>query len=288
MLLFITADGEALTQARAVGPTSNVRAATLEVDLARPWRVGNEVERSASPLLLILGLDGSDTRLLELAFGAGADWLKGLRDEASGSEVCEAVAGAVTANAKRIDALRRSVELSETSPPSVAEKVRSALANLTADVRIVPGLDHVTGAWVETYEADDPIALAAIELLVRERRGDQLAVCGLCGCPFVTVNRIDELYCRRSAPGEALGGRTCHQLGPQRRYAAELGGHEAAYRTEYKRLDKWARRGAIDRTQLDQWRTRARAALEQGRHRRWTLDRFKRELAALEPERKDR
>lgn len=288
MNLFVDAGGQAHVGRLSLRPKGWAKAADLDVDLDRPWIVEAELEHESSPLQALLGLDGSPTRALEFAFTAGAGWLTWpIGSERDGAEVVAEVTAMVGRRSGHIEALHRALLLAD-AEPKAAERIRARLAELVATVRIVPAFDNETGRWIETYESEDPIALAAVELLVREQRGDKASECRLCGRPFLAANRSDEVYCRRAAPGQPFGGRSCHELGPQRLYAAELGELESAYRTEYKRLDKWARRDHIDRRQLDRWRKDARAALEQGRRRRWSVERFRRELEGLEPQRKGR
>ena len=139
-------------------------------------------------------------------------------------------------------------------------QARDRTDELLSRVRVVARFDLLAQPfgpdWREAYESDDIVALALAELLDVRREGAKFPICSLCGRPFQTLERTDEQYCRRPAPGEALSAasRTCQKLGPQRAYAASLGGVAAVYRARYKALDKRVRRGTLQREQVDAWR----------------------------------
>lgn len=97
------------------------------------------------------------------------------------------------------------------------------------------------------------------------------ASCANCGEPFFG-RRQDAVYCDK-----------CRTVGPQRKYEATSSPIRAAYRREYKRLDKHARRGRFSRAELDAWRVEAAALVADAERERWDGDRFRLALANISP-----
>ena len=281
VLLQIPTDQPATLDTRWLNP--GVEATDLEVDLSRARTVMPGPAEEASPLHLLTGLDGSATRLLELATWAGMDWVPGsnlaVGNRVIGTAAVERVGAAL---AKRGDDIELLAELMVELPDQ--NKARR-LADLVRGVHlaVAPFADPLTGWAVEAYESDDLVALAAAELLVRSGRREGSQVCAHCGRPFLLAGRSDAVYCRRSAPGEAVGSRTCQRIGPQRQYAERLSDLGASYRAAYKRLDLRCRRGRFSREALDLWRWKARELLETAERASWGRDRLERELSKIEP-----
>jgi len=284
-------DRTTLLWARWLLPPGAAKAASIDVDAHRTLWVRDEEEHPASPLQLVLGLDTGATRSLELALFTGVDWTLGKRLEPGEAVLGAEAVGRITAVMVRrradLAALEAAVVSTVENGPEVhpdrLTEARSALQRLTSKVGFVPGLDERTGRFVDTYEADDLIALAAVEFVLCDRDGETFAICASCGRPFMAEGRADERYCRRSAPGETAGGRTCHDVGPQRTYAQHLSGLPAIYRARYKALDKRVARGTLAREALDVWRHHARELQELATERGWSDEQFAKALHQLEP-----
>lgn len=288
-MFFILEGGEAHLIARPLVPSDEGRSASVDIDLERLYEVGEERSaRLPSPLELLLGVDGSAGRDLALCvFAAGLDWTGVGQSPVRGSEARSAVRAALDGRADDLAALRLAAGAwlgpEEADEPALWAG-RDQLARLMAGVEVVPRVSEKTGRLVATYQAADLFALAAVEMTLRVTLDEAMNRCAHCECLFLPVERSDERYCRRAAPGQPVGGRTCQQLGPQRRYEASH--HDdlrAAYRRAYKRLDVRARRGRITRDALSAWREQARLLVKRGEARRWGVARFEQELLGIEP-----
>jgi hypothetical protein len=267
------------------------------VDSARTFKLDSERELDFSPLDALLGIDGSVTRLLEvLVWGAGdvSAEAAGRSGKATGEEIVAALATVLDRRADDLIDLRRAAIAwlgNDTLPKVSSEATASALDALTRlsmPARVVAAYDTSAkdgGLWdlVVGYESDDLIALAAVETMILGTRPVALARCAHCELPFIARHRT-ETYCRRSAPGLGVGSRTCQDVGPQKRYAAALGGAEAIYRKNYKRLDNQVRRGALSRAEVDLWRDTARAALAKAKAENWSDGQYASHLQLIEPE----
>lgn len=288
--LVVSPAGEVRCSARAVD--RRVACATLSVALdADGYVVQSERAWPRSPLEALLGIIGRDsaTPRLELAECCGVDWTgRELREGHSltGRAVVELVDQALAAREGDLRWLRDAAH--GLLGPWVAseaelETLFPTLDQLVRGVQVATVVDVETGWPLPGYMSADPVALAAVEILERGRLSHEIHECAHCGAGFFAVERADELYCRRAAPGEPPGGRTCRQVGPQTRYAANLDELGRCYRRNYKRLDQRARRGAFSRTELDRWRTGAQELLAGAERRRWTVERLEAELAKIEP-----
>lgn len=272
----------------------DVASSALDVDLGRSWTVATPRPTGVvSPLGALLGTVGTDspTRRLELAvWGVGLDWAwrilgrppRRTGSKLRGSEIVEVVDEALGQLGGALELLDRAAARFEDGP------LLAGLKQLEGHVRSVGrevDLFYPGGSGpilLDAQVSDDLVGLAAVEMLLRFRAGEQAARCAHCGCTFFYAERSDEVYCRRAAPDEPIGGRTCRQVGPQRRYAANIDEFTVVYRRRYKRLDQQARRGTISRAGLDGWRTKASLFLEAAREQKWTAGEFARRLDALE------
>lgn len=290
MLLAVTEERASL-QHRAVmwgGP----RLASVQDDLQRPFRLEEEVwVPDASPLQALLGASGDTARSLTLVAsggeppnGVGIDWLLPLvgkpplrvGHELHGSEIVEVVEKGLVEIGEQLELLRAAA----TDP--FADHVQRRITSLLETVRVVPDPTSFRG-MTDAYASDDLVGLAAAELLLWGRLDRPLRTCEHCGCPFVPHKRIDEIYCRRVAPGEPLGGSTCREVGPQQRYADTQTPLQKAYRRAYKRLDLRQRRGAFSRQELDDWRVQARKLLAEAKEANWDEQRLSDALRSVEP-----
>lgn len=273
------------------------RSGSFAVDLERSFVVGSKRETVRSPLNAVLGFDGSATRYLDVAvWGLGLDWaatILGRRLPAEGTSMTGAAAlglieGAAGARSEDLRALASAAEhLGGAVEPEPRAQHVVTLSRLMAPLRITAAhrmtLDDWAGRLAPVYRADDLLALAALELVLATEAGRFVSRCAHCDRLFLPANRTDEIYCSRPAPGEVVGGRTCRQLGPQRRYSASLDDLGAAYRRAYKRLDNRERRGHILRSHLDSWRLAARSLLAEAEAAAWDRSRFEQALAEIEP-----
>lgn len=290
--VFFVLDGsEATLSARPVVPTHmGLRSTSIEVDLKRSYEVGAERGLSRSPLELLLGVDGSAGRDLALCvFAAGLDWTgeEIVDDELRGSDVRSMVRDALDARPEDLLALRQAAT-AWLGPEDVDQAAlwagRDHLARLMAGVEMVPLVREKTGKLVAAYKSADLFALAAVEITLRLTLDEAMNRCAHCGCLFLAVERSDERYCRRAAPGEPVGGRGCQEIGPRRRYeAAHVDDLRAVYRRAYKRLDVRSRRGHLGREAVAQWRQRARSLIQQAEAEEWDVQRFEHELLSIEP-----
>lgn len=271
-----------------------VASSTLAVDLDRSYAVAApRVIGATSPLSALLGTVGTDspTRRLDLAvWGAGLDWawqVLGRKPRRTGSsvrgtEIVAVVDEALGRLSGALELLDRAAARFEDGPLLAGLK---QLEGHVAGVRREVGLFYPGEGGpilLDAQVSDDLVGLAAVEMLLRFRVGERAARCAHCGCTFFYAERSDEVYCRRLAPDEPSGGRTCRQVGPQRRYAAKIDEFTVIYRRRYKRLDQRARRGTISRAGLDEWRTKASRFLEAAREQKWTAGEFARRLDAVE------
>ena len=279
--MFFILDGEEATLgARPLVPSpGGLRSASLEIDLERSYEERVDRELSRSPLELLLGIDGSAGRDLALCvFAAGLDWTGGeiVKDQLRGSDVRSIVRYALDARADDLAALRQAATAS-LWPEEPDDKA------LMAGTTMVPGISP-DGRLVVAYRSTDLFALAAVEATLRSAQGWTLNTCTHCGCLFLPVERNDERYCRRAAPGEPVTGRGCQEIGPRRRYeAAHVDDLRAVYRRAYKRLDVRSRRGHLSRDAVAQWRQQARGLIEQGEAHGWDVPRFEHALLSIEP-----
>jgi hypothetical protein len=260
-----------------------------EVDLQVEWEVFSARELEVSPLGLLLGLDGSAGRALAVAaWAAGLDWTGAeltVGSKCTGQQIVDSVT-AYLATRDRDLALVGTFASALLSPTGShldlgADEAVTRLTKLLAEVHLDLALDG--GDVVDAHVSHDLVALALAETLILSREGGELGVCSLCGCQFVVESRVDERYCRRAAPGEPYGGRTCQKLGPQRGFVNSASPLTLAYRRHFKRLDNHVRRGGLDRESLDRWRTDARSLVEVGDRRGWSLGHFEKELGKIEP-----
>jgi len=264
-----------------VGP-----AASLAVDLAAEWTPAFRGTDSpgASPLALVLGLDGSETRALELAYMSGPSSL-GRRlpgEKATGKRVARHVLRAQEKRAADFAAVKDGVDVLAGYAPDAAVRVQPVLDRLARSVRLtVPDWTDAAHFMLLAYESEDLLALAAAELFLMAAARANVNVCRHCQCHFVSAERTDEVYCRRAAPGEPVGGRTCRQVGPQRHYAEHLNGPRAIYRREYRRLQKRAARGTYSRDALTAWRAAARPIVERAEREGWADSRIELVLAEI-------
>lgn len=282
--------------------------ADLSDALDAEYEVQREPEHprgATSPLHLVLGVADAPpeaTRIMELVHTAGIDWACDALGEAA-PEVGAIVFGHAAATMAERALRQRADDLAAFADTAVGLLGQDAVAQLDRD-RVQGVLDTVrvrlpstvigAGSVYEEHESDDLVAVATIDLLlhgrywtdVRRSRGRAVAnltECQHCGHLFVPTERVDEIYCRRAAPGEPPGGRKCEDVGPQRRYHDDLDELTRTYRREYKRLDNHVRRDRLTRDQLDEWRTLARALLEQAQSDGWDVDHYRSALVTIEP-----
>lgn len=97
--------------------------------------------------------------------------------------------------------------------------------------------------------------------------------CGHCRQRFV-LRHGSQLYCDG-----------CRQVGPQSKYHRNLDELSAAYRSAYKRLDLYVRRGLFTRDAVDTWRATARPLRDRAKQEGWPVERLRAELEELEPRR---
>jgi hypothetical protein len=262
-------------------------------DSDRPWR--------ASPLMLLLGLEDAPanmTRAMEVVTAAGVDWAcdelgrerPSAGVELSGSVAAELVLHAVDRRRGDIDAIISATELiigpgdwQEGEHGAIRDRVQVALDNprIRLPERRISREDEA--AVHPEHESDDLVSLAGVDLLLQGADGRVASRCHHCGDLFIPVERLDERYCRRAAPGEPPGRRTCQEVGPQQRYHERLDALGWLYRREYKRLDNRQRRGLFPREVLDAWRGEARELLETAQAEGWGEQRYRAALAAIEP-----
>jgi len=289
--MFFILDGEEATLGARplVPPPAGLRSASLEIDLERSYEEGVDRELSRSPLELLLGIDGSAGRDLALCvFAAGLDWTGGeiVKGQVRGSDVRSIVRYALDARADDLAALRQAATASlwpEEPDDKALMAGRYDMERLMAGTTMVPGISS-DGRLVVAYRSTDLFALAAVETTLRSAQGWTSNRCTHCGCLFLPVERNDERYCRRAAPGEPVGGRGCQEIGPRRRYeAAHVNDLRAVYRRAYKRLDVRSRRGHLSRDAVAQWRQQARGLIEQGEAEGWDVPRFEHALLSIEP-----
>lgn len=285
--------------ARPLVPEGGGVAVTLDEDRERSYKVGEHRSTPKSPLNLLLGLDGSDTRIFSLvAWGVGLDWATAaiggdqLADGSvlAGAEVLEIVRDALDQIEADLHALMTAVDtvlglgLLEPGP---AKEAIEKLDQLCEDVTVIALWESAAATFVDGHRSESLLGLAAVEALRIASRSGRVVECAYCGRKFVPHERADELYCRRSVPGGPSGGRTCRQVGPQRRYAEGMGAVTAAYRRSYKRLDNRVRRGQLQRWRVDEWRVQAKALVDRAQRRGWSIEKFEQELESLNPEREE-
>lgn len=301
-------DGRTRLQTRSLaGRTRRLVPVSLDAAYETEWVVEPDRDTAGplfadcSPLQLLLGLDGTSARVLELTVhAAGIDWAtdtlrkRRMRDGAtiSGVGVVALAGEALEALAPQLDALTSAAvtllsadDAGEAWERRAGEAVRN-LEPVLAAVTVVPWYDarpEVDRVY-DVHESRDLVALAAAELCERGREDQVVRSCGLCGRPFIPVERADEVYCRRAAPGQPPWRRTCREVGPQRRYADELDELTAVYRRAYKRLDVRQRRGGFERSLLDEWRSEARRLSDEARRSQWTPEELARALDDIAPE----
>lgn len=288
---------EGVLELEARPAIAHATSTTLEVNLASEWMIQQLTHPTASPLQLLLGTaTGDDTRLLELVSGAGIDWatdalgLERLADRAMVlcRDLAELARKALAERREDLEELNSVAALllgtDEWPSETPVVDALAALERLCEPVRVVPEYDLGAGRLFDTHGSGDLLALAAVELALRGRAGQQVVPCAHCRCLFVPAERTDELYCRRTAPGLPVGLRRCNQVGPQRRYHEALTEVQAAYRREYKRLDTRSRRGLFPRSALDRWRAQARDLLDQAEAEGWPVDRYLEALAGIAPD----
>jgi Family of unknown function (DUF6076) len=147
----------------------------------------------------------------------------------------------------------------------------------------VDEFDIPSGRFVVTYVSEDLFALAALEIILRSQQGVTYKTCPLCSCPFIAVRGSHRVYCDRSAPGEAVGGRTCKAVGAMRRYRSKVEPDEmsATYTRHYQRRAKQAQRGSITADELEAWRIKARGFVERAALAGWSVEGLNEALKSL-------
>lgn len=267
-----------------------------EGDLLRDYRVAESFWTNASPLQALLGATQEPSRRLGMVTsgskqslnGVGVDWVAPLLQDdppddgaqLRGEDLLTLVSKALDQIQDDVNALEE-VALATPETPRAAELLDPLLDPLTV---VVPprGLPRLTVG----FESDELVPLAAVELLLfLGANGRGIRRCGHCGRPFMPFSRVDEVYCRREAPGEPLGGSICREVGPQQRYQETRSPLQGVYRQVYKRLDLRQRRGGFPRHELDAWREQGRALLAQAQEEEWAEDRLESALEALAPDR---
>lgn len=290
-----------LGDTRPLVATRELKSASLNVDLDRTFTISGTRSVEKSPLEGLLGIVNNDssTRRLELVvWGAGLDWAwaelgqKPPRagTKLTGHEVVGVVDEALTKLKVPLALLARAAALfaDEADLGQVLHqlgRLEQHANNVTREIDLFSPGDGERAVVVDTPVSDDLIGLAVVELTLRFRAEETGAVCANCNSLFFHAERTDEIYCRRAAPGEPVGGRTCRQIGPQKRYAGKIDELTVTYRRRYKRLDQQARRGDFDRAALDKWRTQARNLLDLAQKSRWSADEFDRALDEYDPKR---
>lgn len=152
------------------------------------------------------------------------------------------------------------------------ERVRSLLGD-RVQTR-VDDFDPNTRTFLVTYVSTDLFALAALEVVLRSQHGATYKVCPLCSCPFIAVRGSHRVYCDRTAPGEAMGDRTCKAVGAMRRYRSKVEPDEltTTYTRHYQRRAKQAQRGSISAAELEEWRLKARPLVERAAMAGWSVE----------------
>lgn len=298
-------DGQSQLQARALVPVSR-SAVPSSLTQALESRYTVRTERDDHPiysdrslLQLVLGLTGDPARVLELVvWAAGIDWATEILGKPrrrtdstlTGADAVGIASSALEEIRPAVDALAGAATVllsAEDSGSAWEQDALVALRRLTpllSSVRVVPWYDVKHDRLVDVHESQDLVGLAAAELCEWGRDGHVVRVCGLCQRPFLPAERSDEVYCRRTAPDRPPWHRTCRDVGPQHRYAADLDDLTAVYRRAYKRLDVRQRRGRFQRGDLDAWRAGAKRLLDQAHQARWSVEELERALDDIAPE----
>lgn len=268
---------------------------TLNEELAAERKVVGEISHPVSPLDSLLGVVASSpmaerdaSRVVSLGIATGPNWARAVLDTPplkpgtpleSGS-LHNLIAAALDKRAEDL-VLLDDVVRAHRRNDVITAKLTARLNQLLESVRVET--QTFNGRWQTGYRSDDLIALGGAEFVVRARDGARFEECGLCADMFVVSARSSERYCRRRAPGQPPGGRTCHDVGPQRIYTETLDELSTEYRRAYKRLDNLARRGRVSRDAVDLWRSAARSLLEEAKEGDWSVGQFVAALADLDP-----